>query len=45
MIMSLRRNGGPTQQLFILGITLVAETTTRVVLNAINDPNYIRAHI
>jgi hypothetical protein len=42
--MSLSRNGAPSQQLFILGSTILAEGAGRLITNAIIDPNFIRVH-
>lgn len=43
LYMSLTRGGGPTQQVFILGTTLLAESVSRFLTNSLNDPSYIRA--
>jgi hypothetical protein len=45
MVKSIRRGGSPSQQLFIISSTILAETASRLVLNSLNDPSYIRAHI
>lgn len=44
-IMSAKRGGSPTKQLFIIGSTILAETSSKLVINALNDPTYLRAHI
>lgn len=45
MVMSIRRGGSPSQQFFIISSTILAETASRLVLNSLNDPSYIRAHM
>lgn len=45
MIMNARRGGTPAQQLFIISTTILAESTSRVLINSLNDPTYLRAHI
>jgi len=45
LIMNARRGGSPSQQLFIISSTILAESASRLVVNSLNDPGYIRAHI
>ena len=42
----LQRGGaGPGSRFVIVGTTLAADTISRVITNAVNDPNYINNHI
>ena len=41
----LLRNGPPSQRIFILGGALIADGTSRFIQNAVNDPNYVLAHV
>lgn len=41
----LRAGGTPGQRAFIVGSTIVSEAASKAIMNAINDPNYIREHI
>ena len=43
--MNARRGGSPAQQVFIISSTILAESVSRVVINSLNDPTYIRAPI
>jgi hypothetical protein len=42
--MNARRGGTPTQQLFIVTSTIIAESASRLLINSLNDPTYLRAH-
>jgi hypothetical protein len=42
--MNARRGGTPAQQLFIVSTTILAESASRVMINYLNDPTYLRAH-
>lgn len=41
----LKAGGTPSSRAFIIVSTIGAETVTRAITNAINDPNYVKAHI
>jgi hypothetical protein len=43
LVMKVRRGGTPSQTLFILSSTILAEGTSRLILNSLNDPTYLRA--
>ena len=43
LIMSAQRGGGPAQRFFIISTTILAETTSRLIINSLNDPGYLRA--
>ena len=44
--LSFLRSGGTTgQRAIIVGSTIVSEAASKAIMNAINDPNYIREHI
>lgn len=44
--MSLLRAGGtPGQRAFVVGTTILSEAASKAILNAVNDPTYIREHI
>lgn len=42
--MNARRGGTPAQQLFIISSTILAETASRLIINSLNDPTYLRSH-
>lgn len=44
--LSLLRSGGtPGQRAFVIGTTVISEAASKAVMNAINDPDYILAHL
>jgi len=43
--MNARRGGSPAQQLFIISSTIITESASRVIINSLNDPTYLRAHL
>lgn len=45
MWMNVTRGGTPSQQFFIVGTTILAESVSRLITNSLNDPSYIRTHI
>jgi hypothetical protein len=45
MGMNLTRGGGPTQRAFIMGSTFIADAASRFMLNALNDPSFVRHHV
>jgi hypothetical protein len=45
LIMNARRGGTPSQQLFIISTTILAETASRLMINSLNNPAYLRAQI
>jgi hypothetical protein len=45
LIMNVRRGGSPAQQFFIISSTFIAEGASRILINSLNDPTYIRAHM
>lgn len=39
------RGGTPAHRAFIVGASFASDTGTRLLQNAINDPNYIKTHV